>query len=64
LGISLKDKAPVEVTITFSSTSTPFNEDGSLPVAITIFLALTVSFPSFVLTETSFGPVIFPYPLT
>ena len=42
LGTLSKDKAPVEDTIFFSSISIPGNEDTVDPVAITIFLDLTL----------------------
>jgi hypothetical protein len=39
LGTLSKDKAPVELTITFSSKGKPGKGEGSLPVAIIIFFA-------------------------
>lgn len=46
-GTFYNDKAPVELTITFSSYGIPGKDDGSDPVAIMVFLALIYNlFPS------------------
>ncbi len=47
LGTLGRLSAPVELTTTFSSISTPGRLDASEPDAITIFLALWVSSPTF-----------------
>ena len=59
LGTLFNSNAPVDVTTTFSSTSTPFRAEGSEPVAITMFLAVCLSLP----TVTSPFAVILPQPL-
>ena len=63
LGTAASDKAPVESTICFWSTSTPGIFDGSEPVAMTMFLASRVcSAPSSPLTVTLPGPAMRPVP--
>jgi len=55
LGTYSKLKAPVELTMIFSSKGIPGNGLGSLPVAIMIFVALIISsFPSSLITLISF----------
>ena len=63
-GTFLKDRAPVEETIFFSSISIPGSEVGCDPVAITIFLDLydDFLFPSSY-TTTSLGENKTPLPL-
>ena len=48
-GILFSDRAPVEVTTTFSSTSTPGRAEGSEPVAMMMFLASWTSSPTLTL---------------
>jgi hypothetical protein len=55
-GILPSSSAPVEVTITFSSTSTPLSGDASEPVAITMFFASCTSSPTFTLPGSAMLP--------
>ncbi len=62
-GTAGSDRAPVESTIDFWSTSTPGSGVGSEPVAMTIFLAVRFcTAPSGPVTVTLFGPAILPKP--
>lgn len=62
-GTLLSFSAPVEDTICSSSTGMPGKGVTSEPVAIRMFLVLTVSLePSSLRTVTSLGPVILPWP--
>jgi hypothetical protein len=67
LGICSRDRAPVEVTTYFSSIGMelPGRDDGSLPVAMMMFLALRVSEPPALRsTWISFEELNLPQPLT
>ncbi len=62
-GTADSDRAPVESTICFWSTSTPGSGVGSEPVAMTIFLAVRFEVvPSLPVTTTLPVPAILPKP--